>query len=48
MFSAHQVLGPFRSWEHTHRFDDEGSQTRLADIIRYSLPFGMLGRLGEG
>jgi len=48
MFSDHQVIGPFRSWEHTHHFDDEGAQTRLGDIIRYSLPFGVLGRLGAG
>lgn len=46
MFSDHQVIGPFRSWEHTHRFDDDGSQTRLEDSIRYSLPFGVLGQLG--
>ncbi len=50
LFRDRQVRGngPFRSWEHTHRFDPlSESRTRLTDHVVYELPFGPLGRLAD-
>ena len=46
MFRDRQVAGPFADWDHTHRFESTGAATRLEDIVRYTLPYGVLGRLG--
>jgi ligand-binding SRPBCC domain-containing protein len=35
--------GPFRRWEHTHRFFADGSETVVDDRVRYALPFGPVG-----
>jgi ligand-binding SRPBCC domain-containing protein len=40
-----QRSGPYRLWHHTHRFEANGDQTRMIDIVRYRLPFGILGRI---
>ncbi len=43
-FSDTQVKGPFRSWDHVHRFITTGpSETLMVDEIEYELPFGRLG-----
>jgi ligand-binding SRPBCC domain-containing protein len=42
-----QVRGPYRLWEHTHLFTAENGGTRLADSVRYQLPFGPLGRIAH-
>jgi len=39
-----QRSGPYRLWHHTHRFEAHGGGTRMIDIVRYRLPFGLLGR----
>lgn len=40
-----QSRGPFASWVHTHSMEPRGeSQARLIDLVRYVLPFGVLGR----
>jgi len=39
-----QLSGPYRLWHHTHRFEAHNGGTRMTDIVRYRLPFGMLGR----
>jgi len=44
-FEDIQLSGPYRSWHHTHRFEETAGGTRLTDIVRYSMPFGLLGRL---
>ncbi len=36
--------GPFRSWEHTHRFFADGDATVIDDRVVYELPFGAVGR----
>lgn len=38
-----QVSGPYRSWEHEHRFEAVPGGTLVHDEIRYALPFGPLG-----
>ena len=40
-----QRSGPYRLWHHTHRFEAHGDQTRMIDVVRYVLPFGVLGRI---
>ncbi len=43
-----QVRGPFASWEHVHRFEMIGTaDSTLTDEVRYELPFGPLGRVGD-
>ncbi len=39
-----QVSGPYRLWHHTHRFEAHDGGTRMTDVVRYRLPFGMIGR----
>ena len=40
-----QERGPYRLWEHTHRFTADGDGVRMTDEVRYALPLGGLGRL---
>ncbi len=37
-FVDKQLVGPYSFWHHTHRFQEEGTGTRLFDEIRYALP----------
>lgn len=39
-----QLSGPYRLWHHIHRFEAVRGGTRMTDIVRYALPFGLLGR----
>ncbi len=48
-FADKQVSGPFKSWNHVHRFEASGQYTLLRDSIEYELPLGLPGRvLGDG
>ncbi len=40
-----QRSGPYELWHHTHRFEAHEGRTRMIDIVRYRLPFGLVGRL---
>lgn len=40
-----QKSGPYKLWHRTHRFEAHEGKTRMIDIVRYRLPFGLLGRL---
>jgi ligand-binding SRPBCC domain-containing protein len=40
-----QRSGPYRMWHHTHRFEEHGNQTKMIDVVRYTLPLGILGRI---
>jgi ligand-binding SRPBCC domain-containing protein len=40
LFTDEQISGPFESWTHRHEFTSENHQTRLTDVISYSLPGG--------
>ena len=44
-----QVQGPFRQWDHTHRFIPDGPEACwLEDRIEYELPLGFIGELLGG
>ena len=40
-----QVIGPYRLWDHRHRFWREGGGTVIEDFVVYEPPFGPLGAL---
>ena len=42
-FVDEQMHGPYRLWEHTHRFQEKGDKTIVEDEVRYGLPFWPLG-----
>jgi ligand-binding SRPBCC domain-containing protein len=42
-----QVRGPYRLWHHTHTFEPHEQGTLMRDVVRYSLPLGVLGRLAH-
>jgi ligand-binding SRPBCC domain-containing protein len=42
-----QLRGPYRLWEHTHRFQAVEGGTLMCDLVRYALPFGTLGRMAH-
>ena len=46
-FADVQLRGPYRSWHHTHSFRDEEGSTRMTDVVRYQLPFGIFGRVAH-
>lgn len=39
MFRDTQIKGPFKTWNHTHRFIPEGNGCVLADSIEFAMPF---------
>ncbi len=44
LFKDVQLSGPFKSWEHEHRFEPiEEHTTRMTDHIEYELPLGSVG-----
>ncbi len=44
-FMDEQVRGPYRIWEHAHRFREDGDGTIVEDEVRYVLPFWPLGKV---
>lgn len=42
-----QVKGPFRSFRHEHRFEEQGGLTVMTDIIDFAAPLGPVGRMVE-
>jgi ligand-binding SRPBCC domain-containing protein len=40
-----QLRGPYRSWRHTHVFEERPEGTEVRDHVEYSLPFGPIGAL---
>ena len=43
-FEDLQLKGPYQLWHHTHCFEADAGGTRITDMVRYALPFGLLGR----
>ncbi len=46
-FEDVQERGPYRTWIHTHFFEEDGDRVMVRDRVEYSLPFGSLGRLAH-
>jgi len=44
-FVDEQLRGPYALWHHTHTFEaiEDGTATLMRDVVRYALPFGLLG-----
>lgn len=45
MFEDEQLEGPYRFWHHTHRFLEVDGGTLVTDEVRYTMPFGIMGRI---
>ena len=43
-FVDRQILGPFKCWVHTHRFEADGDSTLITDEVRYELYCRILAR----
>ena len=46
-FVDEQVSGPYRLWEHTHSFHEEGDETLIEDVVLYGLPLWPLGEIAH-
>lgn len=46
-FVDFQARGPYRLWNHMHRFESDGDETIVTDQVTYVLPLGILGRLAH-
>jgi ligand-binding SRPBCC domain-containing protein len=48
-FVDEQLRGPYALWQHTHTFEplSGGDATLMRDVVRYALPFGVLGELAR-
>jgi ligand-binding SRPBCC domain-containing protein len=46
-FADEQVSGVFGSLVHEHTFEERGDGTVMRDDVRFTMPLGLLGRLGE-
>lgn len=45
-FVDRQIAGPYALWHHTHRFEDlPDGGTRMTDLVRYKLGWGLAGRI---
>lgn len=42
-----QKKGPYRYWQHTHRFQSIDSGTLVTDDFEYTLPLGWLGQIAH-
>jgi len=40
-----QLKGPYRKWVHTHTFAEKDGGTLMEDLVRYSVPGGLLAPL---
>lgn len=47
MFADEQVVGPYQSWYHRHRFHAVPGGVIIEDVVDYRMPFGVLGRIAH-
>ena len=46
-FVDQQRKGPYKLWHHQHHFKAIDGGTEMTDIIHYSLPLGIFGRIAD-
>lgn len=46
-FVDEQREGPYRMWHHQHHFEEVPGGVKMTDIVHYSLPLGIFGRLAH-
>ena len=46
-FVDEQIQGPFTSWVHSHSFKEKNGETIIIDHVKYSIPFGLIGRIAN-
>lgn len=46
-FVDEQIAGPYRLWHHEHRFVAQGTGTVMFDMVKYSMPLGLLGAIAH-
>jgi ligand-binding SRPBCC domain-containing protein len=47
LFVDEQLKGPYAFWHHRHMFSSTGGGTQINDVVHYSLPFGIFGRVAH-
>ena len=48
LFADEMLRGPYKRWYHRHLFAQLEDGVEVVDIVEYTLPFGVLGRLVHG
>ena len=46
-FVDNQLKGPYSLWEHTHYFKAVNGGVEMTDVVKYSLPLGIIGEIGH-
>ena len=46
-FSDEQLIGPYKTWNHEHSFEETGRGVVVGDHLTYSLPMGPLGAIAQ-
>jgi len=46
-FSDKQLKGPYKLWEHSHRFTMTNKGLLMEDDVKYQLPFSLIGELAH-
>ncbi|MDP2413650.1 SRPBCC family protein [Daejeonella sp.] len=46
-FADKQLKGPYKIWEHTHTFIQQGNGILMQDEIKYQIPFGIIGQIAH-
>ncbi|MFI5172423.1 MAG: hypothetical protein ACHQFW_08530 [Chitinophagales bacterium] len=44
-FTDKQLKGPYAYWEHKHILTQINEGTEMRDVVKYKLPFGVMGQL---
>jgi len=46
-FIDQQIKGPYKFWHHSHEFKEVNDGVEIIDNVKYSVPFGVVGRLAH-
>lgn len=46
-FTDRQLKGPYKLWEHTHRYIEKNNGVLMEDEVKYQLPFGIIGTMAN-